>query len=263
MSHDPTAPPNPYASPGYIKMPAKPKPGLHGGAPLARYQTVRRGLQFIYYAIVTSILFFIALIGVGTVSAFVAFGEIGVLAKLGVLGVVGLFLACGFCVVTGFFMCLWAPEPNEKSKSLTFVALHVLSFLISLIGALTMGVMVNAEPTIITARLILNLVTNLMVFAANIFFILFIMQIGKNIKSAALVGSAKSAMKWLIAIVVGMVLLIASTSVALMLGPANVDGTFLLTAGASIVLLIVGLGAFFKIMAMIRAGITHLTLRAG
>ena len=240
---------NPFSAPAVAAKVAPNQPGYH----LPQYGTVRLGLQLIYYSIAGIALLMILILAITFVGGPFLGGMLGVMAS-------GLLIfSGGIALFTGFCMCGACPNPNEKTLAFTSIFCFLLYFGASIFGEVPLTMSRGAAGAILSAAL--QIIGGLASIACSITFCLLLKRIGKNISSRSMERSAQSAMIWFCILIAGTVVFAFGAGVfaAVNANGANPPTGFEL-GGILFALgfFIVGLGTFFKYLAMLRSGIKEL-----
>ena len=249
---------NPFSAPAVAAKVAPNQPGYH----LPQYSIVRLGLQLIYYSFVGIALLMILIVAVTFVSFQIAAPGRGPMwgGMFGVMTMMGLgIFAAGIVSFTGFCMCGACPNPNEKTLAFTSIFCFLLYFGASIFGEVPLTMSRGAAGAILSAAL--QIIGGLASIACSITFCLLLKRIGKNISSRSMERSAQSAMIWFCILIAGTVVFAFGAGVfaAVNANGANPPTGFEL-GGILFALgfFIVGLGTFFKYLAMLRSGIKEL-----
>lgn len=219
-----------------------------------QYSTVRRGFQLIYYSVaviagMVVLLVVLSLLGSGmspTNSSASSSVVVGAFALFGLTVV-----AAGLAMLVGFCMCAACPNPNEKTKAAVFL----VSFFLGMILGIASGVLEEFQPV---SAMICEWLSSLLNVVSTVAFCLFVMQIGTNISSKNLYKSSKSALTWYGVLIGGALAFVAVTIAIAASGSQAVDSSFMIVTPLAGILAVIGLGAFFKFLSMIRSGIVEL-----
>ena len=264
MSNIPTPPApefNPFATPNVASI----TNAAVDDVPLQKYSLVRNGLQLVYYSIAAIFLMAILIV----VGAFVGFSSIGpgpngggppngfgflmIAMGLGALGMFGAFIA----MFVGFCLCLATPNSNEKPLA----TISVICLVLSIGLAMASGVLEEFASSALLAA-VLSFIGNILQCVSTIAFCMFIRRVGENISSLSLQRSAKSALTWM-GLLYG-VALIGGVSVAILGGMSSVSGPStgdlfaIIMIPFGLAMIVLGLGALFTYLAMLRTGINEL-----
>ena len=240
---------NPFSAPAVAAKVAPNQPGYH----LSQYGTIRLGLQLIYYSIAGIALLMILILAITFVGGPFLGGMLGVMAS-------GLLIfSGGIALFIGFCMCGACPNPNEKTLAFTSILCFLLYFGAAIFGGVPIQMSGGATVAILSAAI--QIIGGLASIACSITFCLLLKRIGKNISSQLMEKSAQSAMIWFCILIAGTVVFAFGAGVfaAVNANGANPPTGFEL-GGILFALgfFIVGLGTFFKYLAMLRSGIKEL-----
>ena len=241
---------NPFSAPAVAAKVAPNQPGYH----LPQYGTVRLGLQLIYYSIAGIALLMILILAITFVGGPFLGGMLGVMAS-------GLLIySGGIALFIGFCMCGACPNPNEKTLAFTSIFCFLLYFGASIFGEVPLTMSRGAAGAILSAAM--QMIGGLAGLASSITFCLLLKRIGKNISSPLMEKSAQSAMIWF-SVLVGGVVVFAFGAGAF--AADNTNGTSIISGSFelfgflfAVAFFFVGLGTFFKYLAMLRSGIKEL-----
>ncbi len=231
-----------------------------GAVPLQSYALVRTGLQLIYYSIAAMFLMAIMIvIGVSVGGAAISSGTsagpgvLFIVMGLGALGIFGAFLA----MLVGFCLALAAPNPNEKPLA----SISVVCFVLSIGVAIGSGVLEGMGSGLLLSGS-LDVLGNILQCASTIAFCLFLKRVGENILSDSLQRAAKSALIWMgltyIVMLVGGIALAVLGGTAGSFGASPGDFFALALIPFILAIIVLGLGALFTYLAMLRSGINEL-----
>jgi len=250
---------NPFSAPASVET-ASNAPKLT--IPLIGYSTVRRGLQLIYYSIAAMALMVISMLLMGLAGIFMSNSSVSGFEASG-MAIFGLFgltvIGAMLAYLVGICMCCASPNPNEKGLAVS----ACICFFANIGASVLQQVLafVSTDETVFILIAIVSNLGSLAGVASTILFCLLLKKIGTNIGSQLLEQASKSALNWFF-LLIG----VAIVGVVAMIGFAFLGGTggMRTNAGAGVLIvfglgfLFLGLGSFFKYLAMIRTGIDEL-----
>ncbi|QEG24195.1 hypothetical protein [Mariniblastus fucicola] len=248
---------NPFATPAI----ATPADNFQPVIDLARYSTVRIGLQLIYYSVAALALMVISLVVLSFVVGGMQTSGPGGPPPVAIITI--LILGLGFVIpsvtaLVGFCMCAACPHPNEKSLAVMSIIAFFLNFAAAFLGGLAAGgINVGALSTLI------SLIGNMAGIACLVFFCLLLKRIGKNIGSELMQKNSKSTLGWFITfIVVGIGGSFAVGVLAYAFASSRgLSGFSMLAIPLATGMLVLSLGTFFKFLSMLRSSIKELSPR--
>lgn len=244
---------NPFSAPA-VAAKANPNhlPNIH----LTQYNVVRIGLQMIYYSIVAIVLLVILMIALMTISFQTARGGGPGLGTFGDIAIVLGFFVAGIASFIGFCLCAACPNANEKTLALTSIFCFLLYVGASIFGGFPLAITSGLAGVILAASI--QIIGGLASIACSITFCLLLKRIGKNISSQLMEKAAHSAMIWFCVLIGSAVVFGFGVGALATANGPDIPGFELIGFVFAVAFFIVGLGTFFKYLAMLRSGINEL-----